>query len=322
MRRSLIAGLRSWRRSARASSGCRRRRRCAARRTRSGGAPPSWRGRRGWGSTTARSGRPASASSGRISLRASRFGSGRSRSVEARVLLRVHDRLGDGSTPRPRLPDSPGSARGCRSRSRGRRRARIQSARPSLRRSGRGGPPSVLVWKKARWEIRKRRPLASSRCSAPSAPVGRSVPPPGPRRSMWRSTGGRGISAGRDEPGSAAVPCRRPPGSPGCEARLATALVVGRQLGRPGPVTELVAAGVVALRGELAVLASTIRSQRRGRESRGRARRRAPPKEYSTCRGSASDRRRLDRLQLEALQPPRRTSESSTWDCFWRSCSS
>src|ERR1700753_3410425 len=103
---------------------------------------------------------------------------------------------------------------------------------------------SVLVGKKAPWDISNLRPQSSScRRSSPSAPVGPSVPPESPSIVVWRSTGGRGSPRAAGGGGAVRVRAPAPPRR-----------VVGRDVPEPRPFAPPVARRVARFARQLAVV--------------------------------------------------------------------
>ena len=148
-------------------------------------------------------GRARAAAGSRAARRRRRSARCRSRSPR-RCARRRRSPPGRSRAPRPRRRGGRARARSSRSRRRGRRRARARSAPRARRRSRRGARPSRCSSAGRRCGRRGSagRRAPRTRCSAPSTPVGPSVPPPGPSITVCRSTGGRGISRRRgDEPG-------------------------------------------------------------------------------------------------------------------------
>ena len=246
---------------------------------------------------TTTSGLPASSISGPDpGAGAGRRRSGRSRSRSRSALrLGVGDRLGDDLQP-PDLaaPASPSSGRSCRSRSRGRRRARCRSGRRTRRRPRRGARPSRC------WSGRRRRgrsPAAARRAPRAGAPrrARRSARRCRPSRPRSRC-GGRPAASGS----CAAEVTRRvwiwPVRRPSRTTRLrrtplARAAVVGGDRLEPGPVADRVAGRVAGLGGEQAVLdADDQVPAAAGVEAEDRLVRRARRRSTRACCGSATAR--------------------------------
>ena len=219
-----------------------------------------------------------------------RRGSGRWRSrCSSALSLGVGDRLGD-DLDAPDLAGArgPSSGRSCRSRRRGRRRARCRSgpahsaaiAVEALGHLGVGLEEGAVGDAEAQAAELLLQVLGAQR---PGGAVGAAASRPrrpcaGPRAGGG-SCGRRGDQAGLDLAGAAALADDE-------VAQDAAAGRGGRTAGIPcvaGPVADLVAGGVVALRGEQAVLdVDDLGPSGRGRGSRAPARPPRSPKEYSS----------------------------------------
>ena len=247
--------------------------------------------------------------------------------VAARVLLRVGDRLGRRSrSPRPRRRGSPAPGRCFRCRSRGRTRAPCRRGPRSPRRRNTGARPS-RCWsgrtRRARSAAAARRPPPRG-IRAPSAPVSPSVPPRGPSTSVCRSTGGRGNLGRRGDearlqlPAAPALADDEVAENAGCARGGRTPAVP-----RAGPVAHLVAGRVVGLRGEQAVR----RRRGSGPSARGRGSR-APlavalaERILELVAVAPRLHRRLDRLELEALEAADPAQGVATWSRLCASWSS
>ena len=135
--------------------------------------------------------------------------------------------------------------------------------------------------------------------------MGPSVVLPGPSTIVWRSTGrardlrGRGDQAALQLTGAPALADHQVAKGPRAGARIP-----GGQPGRPGPVAELVAAGVVALGGELAVLGVDDQvPAAAGVEAENELAVALAEGVLELVAVAPALDRRLDRLELEALQP-------------------
>ena len=207
-------------------SGCRRRRRSAAPRTRSRGGRSSARARRGAGRRRRRRAcRPPRPAGGcRCGRRRRRSGA---LAISLSSALRSASATASGDDLDPQTSPAP---RGERQADRADPAVEVEDP-PAAREPGhlggdrrRAARPS-RCWSERRpaWEISKRRPQISSVSrSAPSTPVGPSVPPLGPSITVWRSTGAWGSARrGGHQARLQLCRCAGPRGPPGCEARRA-----------------------------------------------------------------------------------------------------
>ena len=151
---------------------------------------------------------------------------------------------------------------------------------------------------------------------------GAAVPLPGPSTIVWRSTGGRGISAGEVTRRLCSWPVRRPsrideiPEHAGARRR-------GRRREGPadrGPVRGA-RCGESLLRSEASWQSSASNDQvpaATGVEAEGELARRARRTSTPACCGSAScSTAGSIGSSSNPSRPPRRTSASFTWDCLW-----